>query len=204
MPPKEKYSKETILETAYELVRADGFEQLSARNIAKRMGCSTQPIYSSFSSIEKLEEELVKLIKERAQKAILEVEDDESNFLAIGLGYFGFAQAEPRLFTSMFVNGRWRWNFRKDDPFFKPILEKMKKDKFLSKLDDEKLAELFRDMFIYTHGLATQSHLSSEPITIDKARELLKKMGGILIVSATITGTFNIEKLMRRFHGWTE
>ena len=204
MPPKEKYTKDIIFDAAFELVRTQGFDQLSVRNIAKRLGCSTQPIYSSFDSIEALEDELVEAVKQKAQEMILELEDRESHFLSIGLGYFSFAQTEPKLFTGLFVNGRWKWNFSKEDPFFKPILEKMKKDNFLAELSDEKLAEIFRDMFIYTHGLATQSQLSNEPITLETARRLLRKMGGIMVVSATTEGEISIEKLMRRYHGWKD
>ena len=204
MPPKEKYTKIRILEAAFELVRTEGFEQLSARNIAKGLGCSTQPIYSSFGSIENLEEELVEIVKLRAQEMILDYKDDESHFLSTGLGYFRFAQTEPKLFIGLFVNGRWKWNFSKEDPFFSPILERMRKDNFLAIYSDEKLAEIFRDMFIYTHGLATQSHLSADPITVESARELLKKMGGILAVSAGLEGEFSIENIMRSFHEWTD
>lgn len=38
-------AQEVIIEAAFELVRKEGFEVLSARNIAKQIGCSTQPIY---------------------------------------------------------------------------------------------------------------------------------------------------------------
>ena len=204
MAPKEKYSRETILDAALELVRAEGFEQLSARNIAKRLGSSTQPIYSFFESIEKLEAELMEHVKRYSQDAILDYEDSESSFLAIGLGYFQFARSEPELFRGLFVKGGWRWNFTAGDPFTDPILEKMKRDNFLAKLPEGKLLELFRDMFIYTHGLATQAYLSDTPVTLQEARELLLRLGGVLIVSATLTGKFDIQKLMRRFHGWNK
>ena len=204
MPPKEKYNRQNILNAAFELVRADGFDQLSARNIAKRLGCSTQPIYSSFSSIEELEDVLTARVREFAQQEILKIEDSESSFLAIGLGYYTFAQNEPHLFHGLFINGGWQWNFTPEDPFLKPLLEKMKRDRALAKLPETQLIELFNDMFVFTHGLAAQARLSGESAPIDYVRERLKKLGGILIVSATITGKFNIEKLMRRFHEWKE
>ena len=200
MPPKEKYKREAIIDAAFELVKEKGFEQLSARNIAAKLGCSTQPIYSSFNSIEELEQEVVERIKKWAQSIILNFEDDESHFLSVGLGYFSFARQEPLLFSSLFVKGRWKWNFSEEDPFFRPILEKMKKDVFLKDLGNEKLAELFRDLFIYTHGLATQSYLSSKPMTIAYARELLRKTGGILIVAANVSGKSEIEQMMKKLH----
>ncbi len=201
MPPKEKYNRRIILEKAFELVREDGFEQLSARNIAKRMGCSTQPVYSSFNSTEEIEAELIIRTKAYAQSEILSHVDKESNFLSIGMGYYLFSQKEPALFRGLFINGGWKWNFSKEDPFFCPILAKMRKDSFLEDLEDDKLAELFRDMFIYTHGLAAQADLSDKVSPVDYVRGLLRKLGGILIVSAKMNNSLDIEKLMRRFHG---
>ena len=45
MPRSTTIAQEVIIEAAFELVRKEGFEVLSARNIAKQIGCSTQLIY---------------------------------------------------------------------------------------------------------------------------------------------------------------
>mgnify|MGYP001642293536 FL=1 len=45
MPRSTIIAQEVIIEAAFELVRKEGFEVLSAQNIAKQIGCSTQPIY---------------------------------------------------------------------------------------------------------------------------------------------------------------
>ena len=45
MPRSTIIAQEVIIEAAFELVRKEGFEVLSARNIVKQIGCSTQPIY---------------------------------------------------------------------------------------------------------------------------------------------------------------
>ena len=39
------YTKDQILKAAYEVISKDGFGKFTARNIAKKMGISTQPIY---------------------------------------------------------------------------------------------------------------------------------------------------------------
>ena len=40
MPPKAKLSKEEIIETAFEMTRENGFEHVTARELAHRLGCS--------------------------------------------------------------------------------------------------------------------------------------------------------------------
>ena len=54
MPPKTKVSKEEILSTAVNLVRNDGENALNARNIARSLGCSTQPRFSNFINMDEL------------------------------------------------------------------------------------------------------------------------------------------------------
>ena len=54
MPPKVKVSKETIVTTAFALTQKEGAQAINARSVAKALNCSTQPIFSNFSSIEEL------------------------------------------------------------------------------------------------------------------------------------------------------
>ncbi|MEM1483487.1 TetR/AcrR family transcriptional regulator [Oscillospiraceae bacterium PP1C4] len=54
MPPNQKITKDMILETAYMLVQNSGIESVNSRSIAKKLGCSTQPIFSQFPSMEEL------------------------------------------------------------------------------------------------------------------------------------------------------
>ena len=56
MPPKVKISKQDIIDTALALLREGGEGAVNARSIAAALGCSTQPIFSNFSSMEELEE----------------------------------------------------------------------------------------------------------------------------------------------------
>ena len=44
MPAVRKVSKEQIIDAAVEVLRDDGFSAINARSVAKKLGCSTQPI----------------------------------------------------------------------------------------------------------------------------------------------------------------
>lgn len=58
MPAVRKVSKEQIIDAAVEVLRDDGFSAINARSVAKKLGCSTQPIYFSFKSMEELKSAL--------------------------------------------------------------------------------------------------------------------------------------------------
>lgn len=43
-----KITRQKILEASIDVIKKYGYEKFSVRNIAKQLGCSTQPIYSEF------------------------------------------------------------------------------------------------------------------------------------------------------------
>ena len=59
MPPKVKITKNDIISTALELVRTSGEQTLNARAIATALDCSTQPVFSNFSSMQTLREAVI-------------------------------------------------------------------------------------------------------------------------------------------------
>ncbi|MBQ4120914.1 MAG: TetR/AcrR family transcriptional regulator [Clostridia bacterium] len=59
MPPKVKVTKEDIIKTTLSLVREQGDAALNARNIANALGCSTQPIFSNFSTMDALRQAVI-------------------------------------------------------------------------------------------------------------------------------------------------
>lgn len=62
MPPKAKITKEMIINAAFEVARADGAENVNARTVSKKLGCSTQPVMYHFAKIE----DMKKAVYERA------------------------------------------------------------------------------------------------------------------------------------------
>ena len=60
MPPKIKITKDDIINTTLEIVRRDGADAINARTIAANLGCSTQPIFSNFASMDELRLEVSK------------------------------------------------------------------------------------------------------------------------------------------------
>ena len=54
MPASKKVTKDDIVNAAFEVMRDGGFGSVNARSVAKKLGCSTQPIYLSFQSMDEL------------------------------------------------------------------------------------------------------------------------------------------------------
>ena len=106
MPPKTKITKEGIVEAAMRLVRENGVDALNARSLAAELSCSTQPIFSNFSSMEELR---LALIDEAMRvyevySAGFTARDEYPIYKAAGLAYIGFAGEERELFKLLFMS----------------------------------------------------------------------------------------------------
>ena len=110
MPPKQSITKEMIIDAAFVLVRKKGISALSARNIAKSLNCSTQPIYSCFKTMSDLEKEIIQKATGFVQdKYLVSKTKQDNNFRSIGLGYIAMAKKEKHLFQQVTLT---RYNYR--------------------------------------------------------------------------------------------
>ncbi|MBQ8275736.1 MAG: TetR/AcrR family transcriptional regulator [Clostridia bacterium] len=108
MPPKVKITKQNIIDTALTLIRAGGESALNARGIAAALNCSTQPIFSNFSTMDALQEAVMAAAYER-YLAFLQREVEEGKYpqyKAMGMAYIRFAKEEKELFRLLFMCDR--------------------------------------------------------------------------------------------------
>ena len=56
--PKQRITKEMVVDAAFEIARKGGMEQVIVKNIAEKLGCSVQPIYSYCTNMEGLRTEV--------------------------------------------------------------------------------------------------------------------------------------------------
>ena len=59
MPPIPKYTKEEITSVAFELVRKQGYDLLTARDLAQKLNTSTRPIFTAFENMDELKKEII-------------------------------------------------------------------------------------------------------------------------------------------------
>ncbi len=179
MPAPKIITKELIINQAFSLVREKGKEELSARNIAKKIGCSTQPIYSCFSNMQELTTAIVKHAMQYAIDKFLLPKEEDDEFMQMGLGYIKLAREEKNLFKLLFLtenyfseNGLDIW--RENEEL---LLTNMKNDNHLKGLSDDILLQILKDMRIYSHGLATIVYTSPNIITDQEVFNLISQMG---------------------------
>jgi len=101
MPAKKKITKDMILSAALELLRTGGIEAVNVKALARKLNCSTQPVYLSFPGMDELRSELtVKAVEFFMQKM---KSPDMASADLFGMPYIRFAMEEKVLFRYLFM-----------------------------------------------------------------------------------------------------
>ncbi len=183
MPSTKTLSRKEVLQGGLDLLRKQGPGAITARTLAKKLKCSTQPIYSAFAGMKDFERALLREVRRIYREFVIDDQGGDSPFENIGLGYLRFAREEPRLFNWMIESGRLKvdFNSKKHSPEFQLGLERMATDPTLEGLEQHQIERLQRNLWIYTHGLAVL--LSSGMLRADEktARGYMNEMAEIAI-----------------------
>lgn len=103
VPPKVKFLKEEIISAAIAVTREMGFEALTARELAARLGASTRPIFTYFDTMEQLRGEVYAYAKGLYRDYILRGLEEPIPNLGVGMRLLRFAKEEPALYRCLFL-----------------------------------------------------------------------------------------------------
>lgn len=107
MPPSVRFSREAVLNAAYQLIRREGTAALNARSVAKELGGSTQPIFRLFANMEDLRASVIAQALEVWKSNLrLRMQNSAFPYLSIGMCFLLFARDEPELFKLLFMRDR--------------------------------------------------------------------------------------------------
>ena len=102
MPAKKQVPKEKILSASLKLLKEQGYEGVNIKQISNALGCSTQPIYLSFSGMDELRRELIPLAVAEFER-YMKVGSEDGVICLYGMRYICFAKEEPCLFRFLFM-----------------------------------------------------------------------------------------------------
>ena len=154
MPPKIKITKEDIVRTALDIVRIHGVQAINARAIAAMLGCSTQPVFSNFATMEELRLAVVEKANALCGDYIRrEMESGHyPPYKASGIAYIRFAKEEKELFQLLYMRDRSGETIPESDDLENQMETMVQNNTGLSDPD----AKLFHlEMWAYVHGIAT-------------------------------------------------
>ncbi len=160
MPPKFKFTRQALIETAFELVRADGWTALSTRSLADALGTSARPIYSHFTSMEELEEEVAKMGVDLLYDYMVQ-ERTGDPWHDHGIGYVKFAQRESNLFRGLNDEAHIKYYKEYGEVIWNTLTESLSDYPPFAGLNDEQMHHVQLTRWLMAHGLAFQ--VASQP-----------------------------------------
>ncbi len=103
MARRKTIMKEHILKAAENLLKREGIDSLTARNVANELDCSTQPIYNEFKNMEQLKQEVIAGTEEFFTNKLSATAIENANLQSVCEDYIKFAEDESPLFRSMYM-----------------------------------------------------------------------------------------------------
>jgi len=103
MPPKAKFTREEIIQKAFEMTRERGIEAVVARELGKELGTSSSPIFTAFKNMEELHAEVAKLALKEFEKYVSDALNYTPAFKYVGMKMIEFAYKEPKLFKVVYM-----------------------------------------------------------------------------------------------------
>lgn len=154
MARKKEIDKQRILDAAYKLAVRGGIESLTARNIAKAVNCSTQPIYLEFENMQDLRNQVLAKISDELKSNTLQQNFTGEPLIDLDLSYLYFAKEHVDLFRAMFLDGKFG-NQMIVDTLMGLGLEKFKQQFDAEQFSEERLNHIVISNWIAATGLAT-------------------------------------------------
>lgn len=166
--PKQRITKETVVNAAFEIARNSGMEQVMVKNIADKIGCSVQPIYSYCKNMDSLRQDVVEQTNRFIQEYIAAHIDKDDLFRSTGRLYIRLAQEESHLFRIFILHQRKGISSLNDlyqsetNPH---VAEVIASDLHISVAQAK---QLHLNMLIYTIGIGTIFSVTTPGISADE------------------------------------
>ncbi len=154
MPPKIKFQRESIVSAAFNVVRKQGWQGLTARTIASELNSSTNPIYSHLNSMKDLEEEVIKKAIDLFEEYITTPRTGDT-WMDQAFGYLLFAIREKDLFKAIHDENHTML-YKKHSEKLWDATGKTLSDYYLFKdLPEDIIFKIRHSRWVYIHGLAS-------------------------------------------------
>lgn len=178
MAPETQFSAGKIIDAAIGITRAHGIDAVTARSIAKELGCSVKPIFTAFDNMD----DAIEATVERARSIFTEFMQkpyEKLSFMRIGLRWIDFARTEQNLYKLLFVPSAR--GARLTTPLnvfmnFEGLTEKIVPivaSEF--GLSGDKAYRLYNQMIIHAHGMACILVSGQTDFTEQSIREIFSE-----------------------------
>jgi len=175
MARRKRFSINDIFEAAFQIVRKNGIEHMTARAIAHELKSSTMPIYTCVSSMREIEVSVVK----RAWQVLQDYQSrtwSGNPYIDMGLGYVLFSKEEKYLFKCIHDESYEEINTRYSEKNFETSLKKLENNPLFKHLSNDNAEKILFHGFLFSHGFASllNSGISSNVRSLDSKEAIIE------------------------------
>lgn len=103
MPPKPKFTREEIVQTALDVVSRKGVEALTAKKLGDALGSSARPIFTVFTSMKEVQDAVRAAAMRRFESFAEQKLPGMPLFKQVGMRMVLFGAREPKLYQLLFM-----------------------------------------------------------------------------------------------------
>ncbi len=174
MARKETITKDAILKAAFSLLQEEGIEQVTARKLAARANCSTQPIFRFYKSMEEVTQELCGMACAFFQDYYRKFQRQTvTPFVNLGQAYIKFAGEHKELFKFIFLTPE-RGGMSMYDILNGESGNVSREIQSATSQGSRNAGELFTRMWIFIHGAACMSLTGDYDLSDSETMQLLR------------------------------
>lgn len=172
MPPKAKYTREEIIEAAFQLVREKGTDALTARELADRLSTSPRPIFTAFEGMDEVKSEVIK----KCSELYLSFCESERSlgiypeYKSLGMAYIKLAKQEKNVFKLLFMRDTSKEECKPSENLFNMGCIVVGEQLNLKMHSAERL---HTEVWIWVHGIASALATSYVDIDYDTISDML-------------------------------
>lgn len=188
MARKTQISKDVILQSALEMLIEKGYKEINIKTLSQKIGCSTQPIVWHFGNMDGMRKELAEYALNYANERMRSTANGIKAFTNVGAAYIEIAFEEPHLFRYLYMSG--------DSGCLAESFEDLTATDENAAMAEQIAAQLklpiakvdiyYRNMMIYTHGLASLIASGLIRASKEEVRQMIKNLSDELLSQASL------------------
>lgn len=105
MPPRQRITKEILLEHAFQIAESKGISAVTSRSVAKSAGCSIQPVFSQFPTMDELRQATFDYACSKFVGEVLAFENQPDFMTKVVLWTIDLARNKPHLYRLLYFSG---------------------------------------------------------------------------------------------------
>lgn len=185
MPPKPKFTKEEIAETALKIIKEEGVAALTARSLGAALGTSARPIFTAYQNMDEVKQAARAIAMRDFEAYAGDFKGYTPAFKRIGMLMVSYAVNKPEMFKLLFMQehkeNRSFDNTMRDLGSMVDICINLIERDYSLTYDEAKA--LFQQMWVHAYGLGVMCAMRVCDFSTDQIAEMLGQVfAGFLMI----------------------